>query len=90
MNLHAVAPFWVLYHALPAEIQREADKAFALFQRDPFHPSLQFKELRGHPGYWSVRVGKRWRALAERRGGDVYWFWIGPHTAYDQLVDRLP
>lgn len=90
MNSHTIVPFWRLYNALPVAIQSEADKAFDLFQQDPFHPSLQFKELRGHPGYWSVRIGKRWRALAERRGGDVYWFCIGSHTMYDQLVDRLP
>ena len=75
---------------MPADVQEEADKAFALFQTDPFHPGLQFKELRGHPGYWSVRIGRRWRALGERRGSDVYWFWIGPHTEYEQLITHLP
>lgn len=90
MKSHAIRPFWQLYHTLPANIQREADKVFALFQGDPFHPSLHFKELNGHPSYWSVRIGKQWRALGQRRDGDVYWFWLGHHTEYDKLINRLP
>jgi hypothetical protein len=28
---------------------------------------------------WSVRVGRRFRALAKDRPEALVWFWIGPH-----------
>ena len=33
---------WKLYRALPIEVQRQADKQFALCRENPFHPCLHF------------------------------------------------
>jgi hypothetical protein len=52
--------FWECYNALPEAIQRVADQNYELLKSDPSHPSLHFKKV---GQYWSVRVGKGYRAL---------------------------
>jgi hypothetical protein len=76
--------FWVCFKCLPARIQRQAMDQFHLWQEDPNHPSLHFKELAA--GLWSVRITRAYRALARRKGNLVVWFWIGSHQDYDKLV----
>jgi hypothetical protein len=72
------------YDALPPDIRQLADKSFQLLKQDPKHPSLHFKRLRGE--LWSVRVGRRYRALALQSGDRFQWFWIGTHADYDHLL----
>jgi hypothetical protein len=38
--------------------------------------------------FWSVRIGRRYRAVAVERGEDLVWFWIGSHADYDRLISR--
>lgn len=83
MNHFATPDFWYCYRHLPPEVQQLADKNFALLQQDPNHPSLRFKKI---GGYWSVRVGLRYRALARARAEGAVWFWIGPHREYEWLL----
>ena len=90
MNSRTIRQFWALYRALPREAQKEADKAFELFRQDPFHPSLQFKEVSRRRAVWSARVGLHWRVLGYLSASSISWFWIGSHAEYDQLVKRLP
>ncbi len=59
------------------------NKSFDLLKKDTFHPSLHLKKV---PPYWSVRVGKRHRALAVEVESGLLWFWIGTHAEYDQIV----
>lgn len=40
-----------------------ANKNYKLWKDNPFHPSLEFKEVKPKEGIWSVRVGIGWRAL---------------------------
>jgi len=61
-----------------------ARKNFQLLKADPKHPSLHFKPIRG--GLWSVRVGRRYRAVAIADGDRFQWFWIGTHDDYDKLI----
>ncbi len=72
-----------MYRALPAKVQRLADRCYALLRANPHHPSLYFKPVRH---LWSVRVGLHYRAVAVREGNEVAWFWIGTHAEYDTLV----
>jgi hypothetical protein len=81
MKSHANDGFWKLYAALPADVQEKARQAYTLFRENPFDPRLQFKELAGSEGTWSVRIGLRWRALSRRAGNDIYW--IGSHSGND-------
>ncbi len=83
---HASEEFWKLYYALPAEVQEQADKQFALFRENPFHPSLRLKQ-KGE--VWSARVSRSCRALAYREGNVFYWFWIGGHDDYEEVLRRL-
>jgi hypothetical protein len=77
--------FWQFYHQLPKDIQELADRNYELLKRDPYHPSLHFKQV---GRFWSVRIGIHYRALAVEDGGDLVWFWIGHHSEYDQLIAR--
>jgi Txe/YoeB family toxin of Txe-Axe toxin-antitoxin module len=76
--------FWPLYDQLPLDVRKQARKAFARFESDPFHPSLRFKPLQGYSDYWSVRVTISYRAVCRREGDTAYWFWIGSHSAFDR------
>lgn len=74
---------------LPATVQEQAARAYALWQLDPFHPSLQFKRVSPSQPVYSARVGLGHRALGLREGDQMYWFWIGSHAEYDDLLKRL-
>jgi len=77
--------FWKYYDQLPEEIRRQADKGYALFVKEPLHPSLRLKPV---GPFWSVRISLSYRALALRRGAVFAWFWIGHHDEYDEILKR--
>ncbi len=83
MTHHAGAAFWRAYEALPPEAREIADKSFELLKSNPQHPSLRLKKV---GDYWSVRVGKRYRAMAVEVPDGLLWFWIGMHDEYDRLI----
>ena len=83
MRSTTTASFRQLLHRLPAKIQQQAQKQYALWRHDPFHPSLHFKKV---GDLWSVRVGAHYRALGTSVEDGVYWFWIGTHADYDKVV----
>jgi hypothetical protein len=74
---------------LPPQVQAQVRLAYKLFRQDPHHPSLRFKQVHTSRPIYSARVGLAYRALAVRAGEDVVWFWIGSHSDYDNLLDRL-
>jgi hypothetical protein len=78
--------FWQLYGQLPAEVQRLADKQFALLKENPSHPSLRLKQV---GEVWTVRIGLSYRAMAYREGETFRWGWIGSHEAYNKLLGRM-
>jgi len=81
---HFTTPrFWKAYDALPDEVQKLADKNFELLKDDPDHPSLHLKKV---GRFWSVRVGRSYRALAAEYDDGFLWFWIGTHAEYDNLI----
>jgi hypothetical protein len=58
MNSHTTRPFRELLAALPAQVQQQARAAFALFQQNPSHPGLRFKQVDLGPlPVYSARVG---------------------------------
>jgi len=87
------ASFWKCYEVLPAEVQRRADRAYAVWQSTPNHRSLNFKCVSDRHEAYSVRIGLHWRALAYRdvvAGEDVFtWFWVGSHAHYDRLLTTI-
>jgi hypothetical protein len=76
--------FWKCFNDLPADIQELARRQFNIWQTNPFHPTLHFKELR--PKLWSVRVSQKYRALAREQDDTLVWFWIGTHDGYDSRI----
>jgi len=83
LNHHAAPSFWSHFDMLPAEIQQLARENYELLVANPFHPSLHFKRV---GLYWSVRVGRNYRALGDPAADGVLWFWIGGHDEYDRLI----
>jgi hypothetical protein len=77
----ALPEFWKRYDALPEDTKALARAKYALFEQEPFHPSLGLKQ-KGE--VWTVDVGRRHRA-----GDEFHWFWIGSHEAYNQLLRRV-
>ena len=67
--------FWKAYRALPLGIKDAARVAFQKFLENPAHPSLQLERLRSDPRFWSVRVTRDYRAVAQSFEGDV-WVWV--------------
>lgn len=83
MNHFTSPDFWKLFHALPVEVQDLARANYELLKADPFHPSLRFKRV---GDYWSVRIGRSYRALATEVEDGFLWGWIGSHAEYDHIV----
>ena len=75
--------FWDCYDRLPSATQELADRCFDLLKGKPDHPSLHLKKI---GRYWSVRVGRRYRALAVEIDLGLLWFWIGTHAEYDKIL----
>lgn len=76
--------FWEAFRSLPRDVQQRAKVAYGIWARDPFHPSLHFKKLKGT--LWSVRVGKHYRAVGHFEHDLLIWIWIGSHADYDRLL----
>jgi hypothetical protein len=74
---------------LPSATQEQAARAYALWRSDPYHPSLQFKRVSSNQPIYSVRIGIGHRALGLKTEELIYWFWIGSHAEYDDLLKRL-
>ena len=81
---HFASPsFWEQYEELPDSIRELADKNYEILKADPKHPSLHLKKA---GKYWSVRVGRKYRALGIDLDEGILWFWIGTHAEYDKLL----
>ena len=77
--------FWQAYHELPSGIKEAARATHQKFLQNPAHPSLQLERLRSDPRFWSVRVTRDYRAVAQKFEGDVWvWIWIGSHKDFDR------
>ena len=83
MKHRATPRFWLCYRQLPEDVQRLADKSYALLRQNPKHPSLHFKKV---GRFWSVRVGLHYRALGVDNNDELVWFWIGSHANYDTVL----
>ncbi len=83
MNHFTSPSFWNDYEKLPKHIRELADKNFEILKENSMHPSLHLKKV---GGYWSVRVGKKYRAVAIKMEEGLLWFWIGTHAEYDKLL----
>jgi hypothetical protein len=84
MKSKADSVFWKRYGLLPGSAQRLARKTYQLWARNPFHPSLRFKRLKGE--LWSIRVGDHYRAVGYFLDANTFvWIWIGTHEEYNKF-----
>lgn len=83
MKSSTTSDFLRAYQALPPDIKARARRAFVLWRDNPRHPSLCFKKA---GDLWSARVTRGYRALALLEGDTFYWFWIGSHDDYENLL----
>jgi hypothetical protein len=86
---HTTKRFRKLLAELPAPIRKQAREAYLIWARDPWHGSLQFKQIHTVKPIYSVRVGLDWRAVCLRNGENVIWYWIGSHSEYDKIISQL-
>jgi len=64
LNVHVSARFKRSYQKLPRHIQGDFDEKIALFQREPFHPTLGTHKLSGNLGdYYSFYLRDGFRVL---------------------------
>jgi hypothetical protein len=87
MKSSTTPDFRAAYQVLPVRVRNLARKTYRLWQENPGHPSLHWKQLA--PGLWSIRVGLQYRALARVRRDTAYWFWIGSHNDFDNIIARF-
>ncbi len=85
MKSATLPSFWKAYEALDEKTKRQAQKAFRLWEQNPFHPSLRFKCINREENIWSVRISRGYRALGIWTGDMVTWFWIGSHDEYERF-----
>ncbi|NJL63692.1 MAG: hypothetical protein HC903_19955 [Methylacidiphilales bacterium] len=77
---------------LPTSVQEQATKAYVLWQEDAYHNSLQFKLVSQRQPIYSARVGLNYRVLGlleSEESDHIYWYWIGAHDEYDELLKRM-
>ena len=89
MTSSVTKAFRELLLQLPMVTQEQAARSYALWRTEPYHNSLQFKRVSQLQPIYAVRVGLGYRALGLREGDHGYWFWLGPHAQYDELLRRL-
>jgi hypothetical protein len=85
----ASSRFWKAFEQLPERVQSQAREAYKLWQKDPYHESLQFKCVHTKRRVFSVRIGLHWRAVGVMPDDTITWFWIGSHSDYDKLIASL-
>lgn len=72
----------------PADVRKQARKAYELSRENPAHSSLQFKPIQASHSVWSPRVSSQCRVLAFREPDAIVWFWIGSHSDDDRILSQ--
>ncbi len=83
MKSSTTPDFWKSYSRLTPETREQAKKAYQVWKKNPRHPSLCFKKV---GQVWSLRVGSGVRAVAIFEADTYFWFWIGSHDKYEQII----
>lgn len=89
MKSFTTEKFRKAFEKLPLHIQRKARVSYQFWKENPFHPSLQFKQIHTIKPIYSVRVGIGWRAVGVKGDDEIVWFWIGSHEEYNKLISQL-
>ena len=77
------------FNQLPDPIKSKATDTYALWLKNPRHPSLHFKKIKGSKYAYSVRIDLNYRAIGALKGDTMIWFWIGSHEKYEEMIRTL-
>ena len=89
MNSRTTKRFRQRLAKLPRNVQQQAKEAYRMFRENLHHPSLRFKKVHDTEPIYAVRINITYRAVGVVDSGEIVWFWIGPHTEYEKLLDQL-
>ena len=89
MKSRTTTKFRKAFADLPEQVQNQAHEAYRQFKKDPCHSSLRFKQVHQELPIYSARVSKNYRAVGQRDGDSIVWFWIGTHADYDKLLSQF-
>jgi hypothetical protein len=70
-------------------MRRKARLAYRLWQANPQANSLHFKRVSERSPFFSVRIGRSYRALGILEGDTIYWYFIGSHDEYERELRQL-
>jgi mRNA-degrading endonuclease RelE of RelBE toxin-antitoxin system len=68
-----------LIRRLPKRVRDQTYEKLALFQKDPAHPSLRVKRIKGTDRIWEMSVTMNYRITFEVEGERAILRRIGPH-----------
>jgi hypothetical protein len=71
MNSRTTERFRRAYAALPEQVRRQAREAYRLFEQNPYHPSLRFRQVHPTRPIYSARININYRVLGVRDGDDI-------------------
>jgi mRNA-degrading endonuclease RelE of RelBE toxin-antitoxin system len=72
-------PFQKLFEKLPAEIRQETYQKLDLLLKDPSHPSLRVKKIKGTSAIWEMSVTMNYRITFEVWAEEIFLRRIGIH-----------
>lgn len=78
-EIYLTTTFERLFKRLPKQIRDEAFEKLELYVRDPAHPSLRAKRIRGTRAIWEMSVTMNYRITFELDGNRVILRRIGTH-----------
>ncbi|MDH3444133.1 MAG: hypothetical protein OEN50_09450 [Deltaproteobacteria bacterium] len=88
MISHTTAQFRKIFTELPADVQRQARRAYRIFHESPNHPSLRFKPVHPTRPIYPARISSDYRAVGTLDGDEIIWYWIGSHADYNKLLSQ--
>jgi hypothetical protein len=87
MKSRTTRRFRQLFAALPAKVRKQAREAYRMFEQNPAHPGLRFKQVLPVPPTYSARVGINYRAVGVLDADTMIWYWFGSHSEYNRLLN---
>ena len=89
MKSVTTSKFRTCLEKLPDHIQVKARKSYRQWLENPYHPSLQYKQIHSISPIYVVRVSLGYRALGILEDDTMVWFWIGSHEEYNSMIKKV-
>ncbi len=86
-DVENASAFLARVQSLPAHVQCSREKSFNF--GCVIHFTLQCSSSRLSETSGQYRIGDHYRAVAQKHGDLVVWFWIGTHEEYNNFIKQL-